>query len=37
MSEHLNQNKMIIFFNKILDIRIRLIHGCDTYFWVFLF
>ena len=37
MFDHLNQNQMIIFFNNILDISSRLMPGCDTYFWVFLF
>lgn len=37
MSDHLNQNKMIIFFNIIVDIKIRHMPGCDTYFWEVLF
>ena len=32
MSDHLNQNQMIIFFYIIIDIKIRLMPGCDAYF-----
>jgi hypothetical protein len=37
MSDHLNHNQMTIFFNIILDIKIRLVPRCDAYFWEFLF
>ena len=37
MSDHLNHNQMIIFLNIILDIKSRLMPGCDAYFWEFLF
>ena len=37
MSDHLNNNQMIIFLNIILDIKNRLMLGCDAYFEEFLF